>query len=47
LSWQITPRKLSELAQSGEPARVNRMMQAMLTMKKMDIAALQRAYDAA
>jgi predicted 3-demethylubiquinone-9 3-methyltransferase (glyoxalase superfamily) len=47
LSWQITPRMLGELARSGEPARVSRMMQAMMKMKKLDIAGLQRAYDGA
>jgi predicted 3-demethylubiquinone-9 3-methyltransferase (glyoxalase superfamily) len=47
LSWQIVPRMLLELARSGEPARVNRMMQAMLTMKKLDAAQLQQAYDGA
>ncbi len=47
LSWQITPRMLGELAQSGEPARVGRMMQAMLKMRKLDIARLKQAYDGA
>jgi predicted 3-demethylubiquinone-9 3-methyltransferase (glyoxalase superfamily) len=47
LSWQITPRILGELARSGEPARVGRMMQAMMKMKKLDIAGLQRAYEGA
>ncbi len=45
LSWQISPRMLDELAVSGEPAGVNRMMQAMLKMQKLDIAGLKRAYD--
>ena len=47
LSWQISPRMLDELAQGGEPARVSRMMQAMMKMKKLDIAGLQQAYDGA
>ncbi len=30
---------------AGEPARVRRMTEAMLGMVKLDLAALQRAYD--
>ena len=45
LSWQISPRMLDELALSGEPAGVDRMMRAMLKMQKLDIAGLKRAYD--
>lgn len=44
LSWQITPRRLSELiAQGGETAA--RAFTAMMGMKKIDIAALDRAVD--
>ena len=42
LSWQITPRRLTELlAQGGEPAA--RAFAAMMTMRRIDIAALDRA----
>lgn len=42
LSWQITPRRLTELmAQGGEPAQ--RAFKAMMGMKKIDIAQLDRA----
>ena len=42
LSWQITPRRLTELlAQGGETAE--RAFAAMMTMTKIDIAALDRA----
>ena len=42
LSWQITPRRLTELmAQGGEPAA--RAFAAMMTMRRIDIAALARA----
>jgi predicted 3-demethylubiquinone-9 3-methyltransferase (glyoxalase superfamily) len=44
VSWQIVPRVLLDL-QGGEPARVGRMMQAMMKMRKLDIAGLKRAYD--
>jgi predicted 3-demethylubiquinone-9 3-methyltransferase (glyoxalase superfamily) len=47
LSWQISPRMLDELAQTGEPAGVDRMMRAMLKMQKLDIARLKQAYDGA
>jgi predicted 3-demethylubiquinone-9 3-methyltransferase (glyoxalase superfamily) len=47
LSWQISPRVLDELALSGEPAGVDRMMRAMLKMQKLSIAGLKRAYDGA
>ena len=46
LSWQITPRRLTELlSQGGEPAR--RAFEAMMTMTKIDIAALDRAVEGA
>lgn len=42
LSWQITPRRLTDLmAQGGEPAA--RAFQAMMGMRKIDIATLDRA----
>ena len=43
LSWQIVPRNIGELVTDADPARANRAMQAMLTMDKLDIAALKRA----
>ena len=44
LSWQITPRRLTELInQGGEMAK--RAFDAMMTMKKIDIAALDRAVE--
>ena len=42
LSWQIVPSVLSELVK-GDPARSNRVMEALLPMKKLDIATLERA----
>jgi predicted 3-demethylubiquinone-9 3-methyltransferase (glyoxalase superfamily) len=43
LSWQITPRALTELLSSPEKQKAARVMAAMMTMQKIDIAALQRA----
>jgi predicted 3-demethylubiquinone-9 3-methyltransferase (glyoxalase superfamily) len=45
LSWQITPRVLIELIQDKDPVKSQRVMQAMLQMKKIDIQALKDAYD--
>ena len=46
LSWQVVPTRLTELLQDPDPARANRAMQAMLTMRRIDIAALEAAADA-
>jgi len=43
LSWQVTPKRLLELLQSREPAKAQRAMNAMLRMKKIDIAEIERA----
>jgi predicted 3-demethylubiquinone-9 3-methyltransferase (glyoxalase superfamily) len=45
LSWQVVPPILSKLMQDKDPQRSNRVMEALLKMKKIDIATLQRAYD--
>lgn len=42
LSWQIVPSMLPELM-AGDPARAERAMGAVLSMKKLDIAAIQKA----
>jgi len=46
LSWQIVPPVLSELLGDPDPAKAGRVMQAMLGMRKLDIADLRAAYDA-
>lgn len=46
LSWQIVPTILPELM-SGEPAKAKRVAEAMFTMKKLDIAKLKAAAEAA
>jgi predicted 3-demethylubiquinone-9 3-methyltransferase (glyoxalase superfamily) len=45
LSWQIVPSRLFELLNDPDAARSRHAMQAMMTMTKMDIAALERAAD--
>ncbi len=47
LSWQIIPSALPELLGDKDPARAKRAMEAMLTMSKIDVAALERAADGA
>lgn len=44
ISWQVVPTRLAELASDPDPAKANRVMQAMLTMTRIDIAALEAAY---
>jgi predicted 3-demethylubiquinone-9 3-methyltransferase (glyoxalase superfamily) len=42
LNWQITPRVLLE-AQQGDPAKAKRVFEAMMTMKKIDVAGIEAA----
>ncbi|RYF30249.1 MAG: VOC family protein, partial [Cytophagaceae bacterium] len=44
LSWQIVPKQLFEAIGGPDRAGANRAMQAMLQMRKIDVAALQKAY---
>src|SRR5574340_1175215 len=44
LSWQIVPVALGEMMTDPDRDRARRVMEAMLQMKKLDIAGLQRAY---
>lgn len=44
LSWQIIPKQLGEMIGSPDRAAANRAMQAMLKMKKIDIAEMQKAF---
>ena len=47
VSWQITPRRLMAFHTDPDPARAKAAFAAMMTMKKIDIAALEAAADAA
>jgi predicted 3-demethylubiquinone-9 3-methyltransferase (glyoxalase superfamily) len=46
LSWQIVPTDMEEMMTSTDRAKSGRVMNALLKMKKLDLAALQKAYDA-
>lgn len=45
LSWQIVPTALGKLASDSDPVKAQRVIQAMLQMRKLDIAELQKAYE--
>jgi predicted 3-demethylubiquinone-9 3-methyltransferase (glyoxalase superfamily) len=45
LSWQVVPAGMEELFSDPDPKRAERAMQAMLGMRKLDIAELRRAAD--
>jgi predicted 3-demethylubiquinone-9 3-methyltransferase (glyoxalase superfamily) len=45
LSWQINPTILGEMLSDPDPQKSKRVTEAMLKMKKIDIAGLKRAYD--
>jgi predicted 3-demethylubiquinone-9 3-methyltransferase (glyoxalase superfamily) len=47
LSWQIVPRRFTELIRDANPNKVKAVMDAMMTMVKLDVAGLERAYDGA
>ncbi len=44
VSWQITPACMNEMMRSGTPEQIARVTQAFMPMKKLDIAALERAF---
>ena len=45
LSWQIVPSALGELLSDPDAEKAGRVMNAMLQMKKIDIAGLRAAYE--
>jgi predicted 3-demethylubiquinone-9 3-methyltransferase (glyoxalase superfamily) len=45
LSWQIVPRQLNEMLQSEDGNAARRAMAAMLSMGKIDVAVLERAFE--
>jgi len=45
VSWQIIPTALGQLLGDKDPHKAQNVMQAMLQMTKIDIAALRRAYE--
>jgi len=45
LSWQVIPAGFEEFFASADPGRAQRAMQAMFSMKKIDLAAMRAAAD--
>ncbi len=45
VSWQIVPTVLGKLLGDKNPDKANRVMKALMQMKKLDIKGLQQAYD--
>lgn len=45
LAWQVVPAGMMEILSNDDPSRVQRAMQAMFGMKKLDLAALKAAAD--
>jgi predicted 3-demethylubiquinone-9 3-methyltransferase (glyoxalase superfamily) len=46
LSWQVVPEGWDELLHGGDPARAQRAMAALFTMRKIDMAAIEAAANA-
>jgi predicted 3-demethylubiquinone-9 3-methyltransferase (glyoxalase superfamily) len=44
LSWQIVPAALFDMMRDSDPAKSQRLMAAMFPMRKLDLAALERAW---
>ena len=47
VSWQIVPTVLFEMMTDKDPKKADRVMSAMMEMKKLDIGGLKRAYEGA
>ena len=47
LSWQVVPPRMDEMLDDKNPKRVARVTKAFLEMKKIDLAALEKAYQEA
>ncbi|HEY2251524.1 MAG TPA: VOC family protein [Planctomycetaceae bacterium] len=47
LAWQIVPSVLPQYLGDADPAKAGRVMKAMMTMKKLDVAGLTAAYQSA
>jgi predicted 3-demethylubiquinone-9 3-methyltransferase (glyoxalase superfamily) len=45
LSWQIVPTALGEMLADKDPEKAQRVMKAMLQMKKIDVERLKQAYE--
>ncbi len=45
MSWQVAPKRLYELVTDADRTRAHRVMQAMMQMSKIDLAAIERAAE--
>ncbi|RAJ66647.1 putative 3-demethylubiquinone-9 3-methyltransferase (glyoxalase superfamily) [Streptomyces sp. Amel2xB2] len=45
VSWQVVPTELTDMVTDPDPEKARRATEAMLSMKKLDIAELRRAYE--
>jgi predicted 3-demethylubiquinone-9 3-methyltransferase (glyoxalase superfamily) len=45
LSWQIVPAEIEKMIADPDPQKVNRVMEAILRMRKLDLAELRAAYE--
>jgi predicted 3-demethylubiquinone-9 3-methyltransferase (glyoxalase superfamily) len=45
LTWQIVPRRFMELISDRNPKKVRAVIEAMMTMVKLDVAALEKAHE--
>jgi len=45
VSWQIVPKAMGQLMMDQDPAKVQKVMAAMLQMTKIDVAGLHKAYN--
>lgn len=45
LSWQLVPDEMISMQKSGDAQAIGRMMGAMMTMQKLDVAALRAAFE--
>ena len=45
MRWQIVPKRMGELMKQGTRKQATAIMAAMMQMKKIDCAGLQKAFD--
>lgn len=45
VTWQVVPRSIADMMRNGDPSQRERVMQALMPMVKIDMGALQRAFD--
>lgn len=45
VAWQISPREMEDMMRNGTPEQIDRVTQAFLPMKKLDLAKIRAAYE--